>query len=115
VDRGPGAPVKVILETAYLDRNEIIAACVIAREAGAAYVKTSTGFATPAPGRTVGAKVEDVALMRAIVGPAMGVKASGGIRTRDDAIRMIVAGANRIGASASVAIATGGIAKKDGY
>lgn len=92
-------PVKVILETAALTTDEKIAACQAAQTAGAAFVKTSTGF-HPAGGATV----EDVALMRRTVGPAMGVKASGGIRTAADARRMIEAGANRIGASASVAI-----------
>jgi deoxyribose-phosphate aldolase len=92
------APVKVILETALLTRAEKIAACRIAQAAGAAFVKTSTGFG-PA-----GATVEDVMLMREIVGSGMGVKASGGIRTAADALRMISAGASRLGTSASVAI-----------
>jgi deoxyribose-phosphate aldolase len=94
-------PVKVILETSLLTREEKIAACVLARAAGAAFVKTSTGFST------AGATVEDVALMREVVGPQMGVKASGGIRSAEDALRMIRAGANRLGASASVAIVSG--------
>lgn len=93
-------PVKVILETSLLTTEEKIAACVIAKRAGAAFVKTSTGFGS------AGATVEDIRMMRRIVGPNLGVKASGGIRTRDDALKMIAAGANRIGASASVAIAT---------
>lgn len=93
-----GIPVKAILETALLTREEKIAACVIARRAGAAFVKTSTGFAAG------GATAEDIRLMRAIVGAELGVKASGGIRTREDALKMIAAGADRIGASASVAI-----------
>ncbi len=95
----PGIPVKVILETAALTEEEIRAACGLCAEAGAAFVKTSTGF-HPAGG----ASVEAVRLMRACVGPAMGVKASGGIRTLADAMRMIEAGANRIGTSASAAI-----------
>jgi deoxyribose-phosphate aldolase len=95
-----GAIVKVILETALLNDEQKRAACLIAKEAGADFVKTSTGFG---PG---GATVEDVALMRAVVGPTMGVKASGGIRTAEDARKMIAAGATRIGASASVKIAT---------
>jgi deoxyribose-phosphate aldolase len=93
-----GAKVKVIIETALLTRREKILACLLAQAAGADFVKTSTGFG---PG---GATVEDVDLMRRVVGPAMGVKAAGGIRTLKDALAMIEAGANRIGASASVAI-----------
>jgi deoxyribose-phosphate aldolase len=92
------APVKVILETALLTKGEKIAACKIAQEAGAAFVKTSTGFAT------AGATVEDVALLRELVKDRMGVKASGGIRTAADALRMMAAGASRLGTSASVAI-----------
>lgn len=94
-------PVKVILETGLLTSDEKIAACVLARAAGAAFVKTSTGFG---PG---GATVEDVALMRRVVGDQVGVKASGGIRSAEDALRMLQAGANRLGASASVAIVSG--------
>lgn len=90
--------VKVILETAFLNTDQKIAACVLAKTAGAAFVKTSTGFGPS------GATEEDVALMRRIVGPDMGVKASGGIRDADTARRMIAAGADRLGASASVAI-----------
>ena len=93
--------VKVILETAMLTDDEKIAACIIAKSAGANYVKTSTGFGGG------GATVQDVALMRKTVGSGMGVKASGGIRTSEDARRMIEAGATRIGASASVAIVNG--------
>lgn len=100
VEAAKPAPVKVILETCLLSTEEKIAGCVLAKMAGAAFVKTSTGFGVG------GATVEDIALMRAVVGPEMGVKASGGIRTREDALRMIAAGATRIGASASVAIAT---------
>lgn len=96
----PGIVTKVILETAFLDDGEKRAACRIAREEGASFVKTSTGFG-PA-----GARVEDIRLMRAEVGPAIGVKAAGGIRDRRTALAMIEAGANRIGASASVAIVT---------
>jgi deoxyribose-phosphate aldolase len=94
------AGVKVILETAMLNHEEKIVACSLSKLAGAAFVKTSTGFG---PG---GATVEDVALMRKIVGAEMGVKASGGVRTREDAERMARAGANRLGASASVSIVT---------
>ncbi len=93
-----GALTKVILETALLDDDQKRTACLLAKEAGADFVKTSTGFGPS------GATVQDVALMRAAVGPDMGVKASGGIRTRDDTRRMIAAGATRIGASASVQI-----------
>jgi deoxyribose-phosphate aldolase len=92
------ALVKVILETALLTDDEKKRACLIAKSAQADFVKTSTGFG-PA-----GATVHDVALMRKTVGPEMGVKASGGIRTREDADQMIRAGATRIGASASVKI-----------
>ena len=94
-------PVKVILETGALTRDEKVIGCALAKAAGAAFVKTSTGFG---PG---GATAEDVALMREIVGEDVGVKASGGVRTTDDARRMVEAGANRLGASASVAIVTG--------
>jgi deoxyribose-phosphate aldolase len=93
-----GALVKVILETALLTDVEKAVACVLAQQVGADFVKTSTGFGPS------GATVEDVALMRSIVGPSMGVKASGGIRTIDDFRKMIAAGANRVGASASVKI-----------
>ena len=91
-------PVKVILETASLSQDEKIMACHLAKAAGAAFVKTSTGFGAG------GATVEDIALMRKTVGPDMGVKASGGIRTLADVRKMIAAGASRIGASAGVAI-----------
>lgn len=92
------APVKVILETCLLTRAEKIAACRIAQAAGAAFVKTSTGFGPQ------GATALDVALLRETVGDGMGVKASGGIRSAADALRMIAAGATRLGTSASVAI-----------
>lgn len=90
--------VKVILETCYLTEEQKIAGCVLAKAAGAAFVKTSTGFGTG------GATEEDVKLMKRIVGEDMEVKASGGIRTLEDAKKMIEAGATRLGASASVAI-----------
>jgi deoxyribose-phosphate aldolase len=93
-----GAITKVILETALLTRSEKILACLISKEAGADFVKTSTGFG---PG---GATVEDVELMRKVVGPEMGIKAAGGIRTYADAVAMINAGATRLGASAGVII-----------
>ena len=92
------ALVKVIIETALLSDDEKVTACRLAKAAGAEFVKTSTGFG---PG---GAKVEDVALMRRVVGPEMGVKASGGVRNYADVQAMIAAGATRIGASAGVAI-----------
>lgn len=101
--------VKVILETSALDHEEKVAACVLAKTARAAFVKTSTGFGTG------GATVEDVALMRKIVGDDMHVKASGGIRTKEDAQKMLSAGADRIGASASVAIVTGRKTKVGSY
>ncbi len=94
-------PVKVILETSQLTNEEKIIGCALSKAAGAAFVKTSTGFAQG------GATVEDVALMRRIVGEDVGVKASGGVRSTEDAMKMISAGANRIGASASIAIVTG--------
>lgn len=93
-----GASVKVIIEAAYLTDEEKVEACVLSKAAGADYVKTSTGFAA------TGATVEDVALMRRVVGPDMGVKAAGGVKTAEDAKAMIAAGATRIGASASVKI-----------
>ena len=92
-------PVKVILETAALDDARKRLGCRLAREAGAAFVKTSTGFHASG-----GATVADVRLMRGEVGTALGVKASGGIRTLADALAMIEAGANRIGTSASATI-----------
>jgi deoxyribose-phosphate aldolase len=93
-----GAILKVILETALLDDPQKNTACKLAKAAGADFVKTSTGFSTS------GATVHDVALMRAAVGPDIGVKASGGIRTLQDVQAMTAAGATRIGASASVKI-----------
>jgi len=89
---------KVIIEAALLNDDEKVVACQLAKVAGADFVKTSTGFG---PG---GATLEDVALMRRVVGPTMGVKAAGGIRTLEDAKKMVAAGASRIGASASVKI-----------
>jgi deoxyribose-phosphate aldolase len=94
-------PVKVILETSLLTQEEKLLACALAKAGGAAFVKTSTGFGA------AGATVEDVALMRRVVGDEVGVKASGGIRSSEDALKMIQAGANRLGASASVAIVSG--------
>jgi deoxyribose-phosphate aldolase len=93
--------VKVILETALLTDEEKVIACVLSQNAGADFVKTSTGFSTG------GATAGDVALMRRVVGESMGVKASGGIRSKEDAETMVRHGASRIGASASVAIVKG--------
>lgn len=92
------APVKVIIECCLLSDGEKKAACEIVKNSGAHFVKTSTGFSTG------GATEEDVRLMRNVVGPNFGVKAAGGIKTLADAQRMIGAGANRLGTSASVAI-----------
>lgn len=89
---------KVIIETCLLTDEEKVKACEIAKKAGADFVKTSTGFST------AGAKAEDVKLMRKTVGNKIGVKAAGGIRTYEDAVKMVEAGASRIGASASIAI-----------
>jgi deoxyribose-phosphate aldolase len=93
-----GALTKVIIEAALLDDAQKKMACQLACEAGAEFVKTSTGFSIG------GATAHDVALMREVVGPKVGVKAAGGIKTYADALTMIAAGANRIGASASVTI-----------
>jgi deoxyribose-phosphate aldolase len=103
-----GAAVKVIIEAAYLAEREKIAACILSKAAGADFVKTSTGFG---PG---GASVEDIALMRHIVGPDMGVKAAGGIRTASDAFAMLAAGASRLGASAGVSIVREAAARQPG-
>ena len=96
-----GALLKVIIETALLTDEEKQIACLLAKEAGANFVKTSTGFST------AGATVEDVALMRHTVGPLMGVKAAGGVRSKEDLDNMVRAGATRIGASAGVRIVQG--------
>ncbi len=101
VEAARPVPVKVILETSKLTQDEKIIASALSKTAGAAFVKTSTGFGGG------GATAEDIALMRRIVGKEMGVKASGGIRDTAIAQQMVAAGANRLGASASVAIVTG--------
>lgn len=106
---GKDTVVKVILETALLSRDEKIMGCTLAKAAGADYVKTSTGFGGG------GATVEDVQLMRETVGPEMGVKASGGVRTKEDAEKMVAAGATRLGASAGVKIVRGEAAAGKGY
>ncbi|MEI5906350.1 deoxyribose-phosphate aldolase [Bacillus spongiae] len=98
---------KVIIETALLTDEEKERACKLAVAAGADFVKTSTGFSTG------GATVEDIALMRRVVGPDVGVKASGGVRSREDAIAMIEAGATRIGASSGVSIVNGEVSTED--
>lgn len=95
-----GVPVKVILETCYLTDEEKVIACVLSKLAGAKFVKTSTGFGTS------GARFEDVQLMRWAVDGEIEVKASGGIRTFEDAVKMIRAGATRIGTSSGVSICT---------
>lgn len=100
---GP-VPLKVILETSMLTDAEKAVACVLCERAGADFVKTSTGFGGG------GATAEDVALMRKVVGAALGVKASGGIRSREDAVAMLAEGASRLGCSAGVKIVEGGTA-----
>jgi deoxyribose-phosphate aldolase len=101
------AAVKVIIETCYLTDDEKRLAALMCKEAGADFVKTSTGFGTG------GATVEDIALIRQAIGPEMGIKASGGVRDLEFAQKLIEAGATRLGASSSVAIVTGG--KGQGY
>jgi len=101
VARDGNALVKVILETGLLEREEIVRACRIVERAGADFVKTSTGFGPRGVSR------EDVELLRASVGPRLGIKAAGGIRSREDAEALIAAGATRLGTSASVKIVRG--------
>jgi deoxyribose-phosphate aldolase len=101
VEAAEERPVKVILETGLLTRDDKIRACLLAVESGARFVKTSTGFSA------VGATVEDVKLLRETVGAKFGVKASGGIRDTQAALAMIAAGATRLGTSSSVAIVRG--------
>ncbi len=108
-NRRKQALLKVILETCLLTDDEKRRACEIAKEVGADFVKTSTGFSTG------GATVADIKLMRAVVGPEMGVKAAGGVRTRADALAMIDAGATRIGTSAGVLIVTDVATTEKGY
>ena len=107
VEAAKGTLVKVIIETCLLTDDEKVKACQIAQKVGADFVKTSTGFSTG------GATVADVALMRKTVGPDMGVKASGGARSYEDALAFIEAGATRIGASSGVAIMEGDVANGD--
>ncbi len=98
VDAANGVLVKVIIETCYLTDEEKVACCKAAKNAGATFVKTSTGFGTG------GATASDIKLMRETVGPEMGVKASGGVRSYDDVLVMVENGATRIGASSGIAI-----------
>ena len=98
VDAADGNPVKVIIETCLLNEEEMLRACKIILNAGAAYVKTSTGFSKE------GARVEDIKLIKKNVGKDLGIKASGGIKTLEEVELMISAGANRIGTSKSVII-----------
>lgn len=107
VEAAKGTLVKVIIETCLLTEDEKVKSCQLAQEAGADFVKTSTGFSTG------GATVADVTLMRKTVGPDMGVKASGGARSYEDALAFIEAGATRIGASSGVAIMKGEVANGD--
>jgi deoxyribose-phosphate aldolase len=100
VDAVPTTPIKVIIETCLLSHADKLQACAAVKRAGAAFVKTSTGFSTG------GATEADVALLRQCVGQGLGVKASGGVRCAADVRRMLAAGANRVGASASVQIVT---------
>ena len=109
VEASKPAIVKVIIEACLLTDEEKEIACKLSKEAGADFVKTSTGFSTG------GATAHDIALMRKTVGPEMGVKASGGVRTKEDAMTMVENGATRIGASASIAIATGQKRETQGY
>jgi deoxyribose-phosphate aldolase len=108
VEAADERPVKVILETCLLTREEKIRACQVALDSGAQFVKTSTGFST------AGATVEDVKLLREIVGPKFGVKAAGGIRDVLAALAMIEAGATRLGTSNGVAIVRGAAAEPTG-
>ncbi len=109
VEAAGGNTVKVILETSLLNDEEKVKACELSKLAGADFVKTSTGFSTG------GATLEDICLMRKVVGPTMGVKASGGIRDTETAVRMIQVGATRVGASASVGIVKGEKPAGKGY
>lgn len=101
VEASKPAGVKVILETSLLTQEEKVKACELAKAAGAAFVKTSTGFGGG------GASIEDIQLMRSVVGPNLGVKASGGVKTREQAEALIQAGATRIGTSSGVALVLG--------
>jgi deoxyribose-phosphate aldolase len=102
-------PLKVILETCLLDETQKVRACEICRELDVAFVKTSTGFSRS------GATLDDVRLMRRVVGPNIGVKASGGVRDHATALAMIDAGATRLGTSSGIAIVSGAPASGSGY
>jgi len=104
-----GAIVKVILETCLLSNDQKVTACKLCVEAGADFVKTSTGFSTG------GATLDDVRLMRQTVGPKLGVKASGGVRSYDEVMKMVQAGATRIGTSSGIAILAGATATEGAY
>jgi len=107
VEAAAGKTVKVIIETCYLNDEQKVKACELAKKAGADFVKTSTGFGSG------GATVEDIALMRKTVGKEMGVKASGGIHSLEEAVAMLKAGATRIGASSGVKIIEGSEVSED--
>ena len=107
VEAAQGKIVKVILETCLLTEDEIVKACQICQEAGADFVKTSTGFSTR------GATIEDVKIMKATVGDSMKVKAAGGVRTYDDMVKIVEAGADRIGTSAGCSLVEGKTSKSD--
>lgn len=107
VKAADGRPVKVILETAYLRDAEKLLACALAEEAGAQFIKTSTGYARPelaGPGQSLGATIHDVRLIRSCVGERLRIKASGGIRSIDLARELVAAGADRIGTSSGPAL-----------
>lgn len=107
VEAAKGKTVKVILETCLLTKDEIIKACKLCQQAGADFVKTSTGFSTR------GATIEDVEIMKATVGDTMKVKAAGGVRTYDDMVKIVAAGADRIGTSAGCSLVQGKESKSD--
>lgn len=107
VDAAKGKTVKVILETCLLTKEEIIEACKLCQKAGADFVKTSTGFSTR------GATIEDVEIMKKTVGDTMKVKAAGGVRTYDDMVNIVKAGADRIGTSAGCSLMQGEVSKSD--
>lgn len=107
VQAAGGKTVKVILETCLLTQEEIVKACQLCQQAGADFVKTSTGFSTR------GATIEDVEIMKATVGDTMKVKAAGGVRTYDDMVKIVAAGADRIGTSAGCSLVQGQEAKSD--
>jgi deoxyribose-phosphate aldolase len=116
VEASKSKPVKVIIETAYLSRSEKIQACLLSAAAKAQFVKTSTGFATPSGNTPNGATPQDVKLMSQVVwGSGLLVKASGGIRTQSDALRMLQAGASRLGTSNGIQIIQGDNSQNSGH